>query len=61
MIDKLGWGLKDKTQRLLFFTHPSIPSQEGTPQIPLLRGVGVCGKPVWNCFRQIFSKKLNCC
>ena len=39
---KLGWVLKDKTQRLLFFTHPSIPSQEGTSQIPLLRGVGVC-------------------
>jgi hypothetical protein len=36
---KSGWVLKDKTQRLLFFTHPSIPSQEGIPQIPLLRGV----------------------
>ena len=39
---KLGWVLKDKTQRLLFFTHPLIPSQEGIFIIPLLRGVGVC-------------------
>src|SRR4030067_2689840 len=39
---KLGWVLKDKTQRLLFFTHPLIPSQEGIFIITLLRGVGVC-------------------
>src|SRR3989337_12148 len=39
--DKLGWVLKNKNPTT-FFTHPSIPSQEGTSQIPLLRGVGVC-------------------
>src|SRR3990167_7774904 len=35
--DKLGWVLKNKNPTT-FFTHPSTPSQEGTFQIPLLRG-----------------------
>ena len=47
---KLGWVLKDKNptaprlheDKFYFLPTPSTSSQEGTSQIPLLRGVGVC-------------------